>query len=245
VADPVQICNMALGMCGARTAISSLAENSPAARACALYYDTALGRCLQSARWNFARAQVALSLLKSAVATPTPDVVPPPWIYEYAYPSDAVQVRYLMPLVDNAPSVVPGTVSQPSYIGPVVPFLISTDLDAGGNRIKVLLTNQEAASAVYTVRVTDSTMYDDQFTTMLANYLGYLISFPLNGDKALRQQCFEIAEKAGKEAEASNGNEGITIIDDVPDWIRVRGYAADWAFPPGTVWYASPLSLVA
>jgi hypothetical protein len=29
------------------------------------------------------------------------------------------------------------------------------------------------------------------------------------------------------------------VIDNIPDWIRVRGYAADWAYP---AWYGHGIS---
>jgi hypothetical protein len=106
---------------------------------------------LQAARWNFARAQVVLSLLKDASATP-PDSTPSPWIYEYAFPADCIQARYIMPSFSSAPSSVPGTVALPSAGQAPVRFVISTDLDAGGNRIKVILTNQPQAELPSTPR---------------------------------------------------------------------------------------------
>ena len=132
---------------------------------------------------------------------------------------------------------------MPYFTGPAVRFLISTDLNTQGNRIKILLSNQPLAQLVYTARITDPTLYDQQFATALAAYLATRIGMPLTGDKKLVMAAFQIADSTTRAARASNGNEGLTIIDTIPDWIRVRGYAADWAYPPGSMFIIEPQAL--
>lgn len=238
----VAICNLALDSIGARATIVSLQENSKEARACARQYASALASVLQAAQWNFARKQVALSLLQDGTATP-PGNVPQPWLYEYAYPSDCVQGRYVMPMMQGNPASVPGSQSLPYWIGTPVRFIVSSDVDISNNAIKVILTNQGAAQFVYTAMITDTGMFDEQFTLALANYLGHRIAIPLSGDKALAKMAYQIAAETCTKAQASNGNEGLTIIDQVPDWIRVRGYASDWSFPPGSYFTVQPQAL--
>lgn len=238
----VQICNLALDAAGTRSTIASLQENSEEANACARQYAPALSSMLQGARWNFARAQVSMTLLKDGTLTP-PDSVPTPWIYEYDYPSDCVAARFIMPLLQMSPGTAVGSQGLPSSIGAPVRFLVGTDLDASNNRIKVILTNQPNAILVYTAAVTDTGLFDDQFTDAFANYLAYRISVPLSGDKALAKINYQLAIEACKKAEASNNNEGLTVIDNVPDWIRVRGYASDWAYPPGSYFTIEPQAL--
>lgn len=221
----VEICNLALDAIGSRSTISSLQEPSTEARACARHYGQALRSCLAAAHWNFARKQAAMTLLKDSTKA-VPDVVPTPWRFEYAYPSDCIQGRYIMPA------------------RPPVPFLISLDVDGSNNNVKVILTNQPSAILVYTVLITDTSLFDDQFVTAFYNYLGYRISIPLSGDKAMAKMAFQLAEQITNAAQASNASEGLTVIDDVPDWIRVRGYASDWACQDGASFLLPPQSLL-
>lgn len=242
ILSDVAICNLALDAMGSRSTITSLQENSAEAKACARQYSPALAAVLQAAFWNFARFQVSLTLLLDGSKTP-PDAVPTPWLYEYLYPSDCVQARYIMPMMQANPGSVPGSQSLPYAMGSPVRFLVGADNDQSGNKRKVILTNQNNAVLVYTALVTDTGMFDEQFTRAFANYLGYLLSIPLSGDKGLAKMCYQVAKETCNAAEASNGNEGLTIIDSMPDWIRVRGYASDWAYPPGSYFTIQPQAL--
>lgn len=244
MSSQVEIANLALSVIGTRSTISSLSESSAEARQVSLQYSPALDALLAAAFWNFARRQVSLTLLKDGTLSP-PDDVPLPWTYEYAYPDDCVTARYILPLFQTSSTGLPGTpASQPLNTGQPVRFLISSDLDPNGNQTKVILTNQPAANLVYTSRVTNPNLYDSQFTLALAALIGSRVAIPLSGDKALARMAFEAADRMAREARVSNGNEGITVIDVVPDWIRARGYNDDWAYPGGTVSYSSPQNLV-
>ena len=242
VTSKVQICNMALQAAGTRSSIASLDEDSTEANACAAQYDAALEAALQAAHWNFARKQLALTLLKDATTSP-PGPVPEPWLYEYAYPSDCVQARYIVPQIMSEPGLGPSAAPNPFWTGPTVRFLVSSDVDANGNDIKVILTNQPQAVLVYTKRIVNVGLYDGQFVQALANYLAALITLGLTGDRARRDAAFKIANDTITQARASNGNEGITVIDTVPDWMRVRGYLSDWAYPPGSIFWQGPQNL--
>lgn len=238
-----QICNLALDAAGTRATITTLAEPSSEARACARQYGPCLTAMLQAAHWNFARKQAALSLLKDGTVTPSQNV-PVPWLYEYAYPSDCVQARYLMPQFQVSNTTTQGDVIVPPYwIGPPVRFIVSTDLDSGGNTIKVILSNMPQAVLVYTSLVTDTGLFDDVFVQALAYYIAHRISIPLSGDKTLARTNGQLAQQLANQAEASNGNEGLTVIDGTPDWMRVRGYVSDWAFPAGGYYMMSPQPL--
>jgi hypothetical protein len=239
--DSVTIGNLALDAIGTRSTIASLSENSAEAAAINLHYGPALEAVLQTARWNFARKQIILTLLKDATLGQT---TPSPWLYEYAYPSDCTQGRYVMPTVQvNTPNSVVGTPSPPSAIGPAVPFLISTDQDVNGNQILVILTNQPQASLVYTSRVTNPNLFDGQFTEAFRYYLGARVCIRLTGDKAMAAAAYKMADMLCKAAAASNGNEGLTVIDNIPDWIKARGYASDWAYPDGGFFSYGPQAL--
>ena len=51
------------------------------------------------------------------------------------------------------------------------------------------------------------------------------------------------AQAYAEDAKAKNGNEGVTVIDTTPDWMRVRGYASDWAWPDGGMYTFGPQAL--
>lgn len=247
-ADTVTICNLALDSIGARSEISSLSEESQEARTLSLHYAPAVEAILQAAHWNFARKQATLAVLKAAAGSPeNPDgtgpIPPAPWMYSYALPSDMVQARYVMPTYSTSATSYPG--GSP-FIGPEQPavrFLIAADTDASGNDIVVILTNQPSAVLVYTYRVSNPNLFDGQFVIALANYIGSRIAIRLTGDKNMAKMAFQVADQTTKEARASNGNEGLTVNDVLPDWMSVRGYAADWAYPPGSVYWMSPQNL--
>lgn len=248
MADQVTICNLALDSIGSRSEIASLDESSQSARTLSLHYQPSVEAVLQAAHWNFARKQVALTVLKAASGTPenptgTGDIPPIPWLYAYALPSDCVQARYLMPSFSSAPAVGLGAASVPFFQGPAIRFLLSSDVDSNGSPVTVILTNQPGALLVYTCRITNPLLFDGQFVMALSNYLGSKIAIRLTGDKNMAKMAFQVADSTTKEARASNGNEGLTIIDSVPDWVRVRGYAADWAYPPGSMTWQSPQNL--
>lgn len=256
------ICNMALAHIGARTTIASLSEQSKEAQALSVWYESMLEATLRAAHWNFARKQNYLTLLQTTanvvttvtstqtstttVTTSTsnlPSNVPVPWVNEYAYPADCVQMRYLLPQFQNVPGTTPGVPTFPDYIGPPVRFLDSWDEDANGNDIKVVLTNQQQAIGVYTRLVTNEAMFDSLFVDAFAAILASRICVQLTGDKALAKQKYDIAMQLTREAQARDGNEGLTIQDSIPDWIRTRGYASDWAFPDGSYYYGGPQAL--
>lgn len=240
--DKTGLCNLALGSVGARSTISNLQEGSDASLQCLLQYDMALEAVLQAAHWNFARAQISLALLKDGTKSP-PDSVPQPWQYEYAYPADCVQARYVMPLFNSPTPSVPGTAALPYFSGNAVPFLVSSDLDTNGARNKVILTNQANAVLVYTTRITDVSLFDGAFLVAFANFLGARVCIPLSGDKNMMKGAYALADSTCRAAQASNGNEGLTVTDTVPDWMRVRGYQSDWGYPGQGAFVCAPINL--
>ena len=238
----IAICNLALDAIGTRSTISSLTERSPEAEACARQYEPALEAVLQAAHWNFARKQITMAVLKDGTVTPSQNV-PVPWVYEYAVPNDMLQARYVMPTAVSQNSTFVGTPAVQYPITPPVRFIVSSDEDTNGNPINVILTNQAQAILVYTYRCTNVNLFDAQFVRAFANYLGFLLCTPLTGDKALAKMAFQVADTTCKAAQASNGNEGITIIDSVPDWITTRGYVMDWGHAQAGQWIFPPQSL--
>lgn len=207
---------------------------------CSLQYEASRDAVLAGVHWNFARKQANLAVLKDITLGQS---VPPPWNYEYAYPSDSIQFRYVLPQMAQTGGAVPGSVPVQSIASGPVYFLSSSDVDANGNDTNVLLMNQPQAIGVYTKRITNPNLFGPDFVDAFAYYLASRICLTLTGEMAKAVSLFQAAERLVRQAQASNGNEGLTVIDQIPDWIRVRGYSSDWAYPPGSITWCNPIPL--
>ena len=237
------LCNLALDAAMCRSSISAIGEASAEGQACARHYEPALEALLRSVHWNFARKQVTLSLLKDGTVTPSQNV-PQPWLYEYAYPSDCLLARALLPQMNNPQGMPVAAGWQPPQPQmPVARFLVAQDTDVTGNPIPVILTNVPQAMLVYTCTVANTNLFDALFVEALIPYLGSRLARPLTGDKQHALSLFQQAEQITARAASMNGNEGPQVIDTIPDFIRVRGLAYDWELTPGMNWWNSPLPL--
>jgi|ERR1700679_3779645 len=239
----VQIANMALDVIGTRSSIQSLTEGSNEANAIGRHWDNAVDAMLRACHWNFARKQVPLTLLQDGTQG---GAVPAPWLYEYAYPSDCVLMRQIMPMIQTQeiqPSIGASSAAGVVAYGNAVRFVAGTDLDINGNPVEVLLTNQPQAIGVYTFRNTNTAMWDSLFVQGFAAYLGARVCMTLTGDKNTQRMALQEAQQYAIDAQRVNGNEGLTVIDSTPDWMRVRGYASDWAYPNGGMFSYGPQAL--
>lgn len=238
----VSICNEALQRAGTRSNIAALTEASPEAEACNLIYAATRDELLGMAMWNFSRKTAYLSLLKSAPGTPsnptasanqwTTDYPSPPWLYEYAYPSDCIRVHKVIQQLQNYYVGVPLTSNgmgiYPFFLGPGAEFQVAYDTDADGNPMQVILTNQYQAIGIYTVRVTVSDIYDQGFKQALVAALAAKLSLALVQNRGKANDLFAMANGLVISARASDGNEGLTIIDNTPDWIAAREDLGGW-----------------
>ena len=108
---------------------------------------------------------------------------------------------------------------------------------------RVILTDQQNATLVYCQDVTDPNLMDDSFQEAFVRILGATITIPLAGDKTLAKMAIEQANRFIEDARNDDGNEGLTINDVTPDWIRVRGVdypdiytQSQWGFSWGPLW---------
>jgi len=250
------ICNRALASIGSRSSIASLAEQSNEAEQCNLIYEATRDEVIQMADWNFARKVAYLSLLKSAPGTPSnptgsiawsTDFPPPPWLYEYGYPSDCIQVQWLVPQIQTGLIGTPFMSNQigmyPYVSGPAARFEVASDTNSQGSRINVVLTNQYQAIARYTMRITDPNLFGAQFVQALTAVLAAKLAQALTGDKGLANQKFQEANYWISEARASDGNEGLTVLNTVPDWITCRDGEVSQFGGPGGYWISPYSSL--
>lgn len=88
---------------------------------------------------------------------------------------------------------------------------------------RVILTNQEFATLVYVKDVTDVNTMDDQFQEAWASILAAFLVAPLTGDKDKAKILQAQANAAIVEARKGDGNEGLTVNDVTPDFVRIRG----------------------
>lgn len=91
------------------------------------------------------------------------------------------------------------------------------------NDQRVILTNQEFATLVYVRQVTNPNVWDPLFQDAFQNTLGGDLCIALSGNKDLANICVARANNSISEARKADGNEGLTINDPTPDWIRGRG----------------------
>lgn len=232
----VSICNRALQAIGTRTSITSLSEDSVEARNCNLIFADTRDEVLQMAFWNFARRTGYLSLLKSAPSTPSNPASTanqwstafpaPPWLYEYDYPNDCIQMQKIVQQIQNyyvgTPYTTGGSPTYPFSVGPGALFRASTDTDVSGDQHNVILTNQYQAIGQWTMRVTNPALFGAQFVEALVQALAAKLVIALSGQVALANTKFAQANAIITQARASDGNEGLLIIDNMPDWITIR-----------------------
>lgn len=107
---------------------------------------------------------------------------------------------------------------------------------------RVILTNQEDALLTYIKQVTDPNVMDTLFQDAWSALIGSTLAMSLTGDKALSNTLISIANAKIVEARKADGNEGLTINDVTPDFIRVRGIDyPDWGTVPGIGFDWGPL----
>jgi hypothetical protein len=101
-------------------------------------------------------------------------------------------------------------------------------------RQRVLLTNQEQAILAYNTQVTDPNVMDPLFQDAWIAILGARLVKQLSGNIPLANELIKEANLIITEARKADGNEGITVNDVTPDFLRIRG---DWGGPN---WEFSP-----
>lgn len=256
---PVDIVNRALDECGVEE-IGDLDEGSKAARAATRIYWPTLRQLLSAAHWNFARKQESLVLLadisgQSANATD----VTTPWAYMYEWPVDAVHARFVprtypqgsttgLPIFSSPP---PTQVTTIGWNAPA-PFIVASAprpndiasnwFDIEGHdpeQTKVVLTNELGAQLVFTGLMMYPDAWDALFEQAMVSALAARLAMPLADPKerrAIRSDNIQIARGALDAARVRDGDEGWTVNNHTPDWIRARISGSDWS-GPGVLYY--------
>lgn len=92
---------------------------------------------------------------------------------------------------------------------------------------RVILTNQEFAILCYNKQVIDPNLMDPLFIDAWTMILASRLVIAISGDKALANMKIAEANNYVIEARKADGNEGTTINNVTPDWIRIRGIDYD------------------
>lgn len=179
----VQIFNMALARIGVSQFVQSVDERSNEANVCRLFFDAVVEFALRDADWNCARRYTPLALAAGDIPT---GVL---WRYMYAYPSDCLMAR----------AVLPPTVRIPRA-DQRIPFEVANVL-SGGNDIKVIFTDKAEAVLRYTKNITNITLFDPIFVSGIAYLLGSEVATPLSVKPdvatAARQGYVQVISRAG------------------------------------------------
>ena len=88
---------------------------------------------------------------------------------------------------------------------------------------RVILCNQSQAILCYNTQITDPNVTDPLYQDAWIHILGARLAMQLTGDKALANQLISATNSMINEARKADGNEGITVNDVTPDFLRVRG----------------------
>lgn len=88
---------------------------------------------------------------------------------------------------------------------------------------RVIVTNQEFATMVYIQDVLDPNLMDDQFQEAYVKVLAAQTIMALSGDLKKANGLIQQANRMIEVARTGDGNEGLTVNDVTPDWIRIRG----------------------
>jgi hypothetical protein len=190
--------NQALRAIGYPTPIGSIYEGSRASRIGVEIYGQTRDELLRTGNWPFARQAVALVALKTApvggygASNWTNAYPPPPWVYEYAYPTACLDIRSVRPVPIMIPEMNPVTHR----------FIVASDPSVEPS--KVVLTNLGNAQAVITAQVTDPTAWESSFSQALIDALALQFQQALSPGDAEKMRAAQAAQ-ADAEAETRRG----------------------------------------
>lgn len=114
-------------------------------------------------------------------------------------------------------------VAQGSTTGSGTGATFNLTIDPDQYNQRVILTNQEFALLAYIKQVTDPNVMDELFIEAWIKTVGAGMTMSLTGDKDLANRLIVSANNDIMEARKADGNEGLTVNDVTPDWIRTRG----------------------
>lgn len=155
---PADICNLALSHLGQSVEIADFEnEKSAEARACRRFYEKALKTTLRDFAWPFAGAFATLQLVEE---DPTTE-----WRYSYSIPNDCLQFRRILSGSRND--------TRQSKV----------EYRRVGDEI---YTNAQSAVGEYTVYVSDTSKFDEDFREALSFRIAFLIAPRITGGDPMK-----------------------------------------------------------
>lgn len=250
---PEDIVNEALDAIGIE-AIGDLYEGSKTSSVARRLYDPLLRVMHAAAPWNFARRQRQIDMRGDRSGQYINNtLVPHPWRYIYEWPNDCVHARYVLGIDAYALDESGAPLSAgPAWNRPA-PFLVTdaplvNDINSSWSEVeghspestRVIATNQLGAVLVYTGLVQYPDAWDPGFRQAFVASLAARLALPLIEDKAAaratRSDQVMIAKEALIEARVRDANEGWTVADHTPDWIRARTSGAQGRYDGDYDW---------
>jgi hypothetical protein len=135
-----------------------------------------------------------------------------------------------------------GTIAQDTTTGSGTGATFTLTFGDQGDQ-RVILTNQELATLVYCRQVTNPNVWDSLFQTALIDLCSADLGIALRGWSTSQANDFIKKVNASIEtARSIDGNEGLTVNDVTPDWLRIRGvsytegYSGPYQFDWGPMW---------
>lgn len=197
----VSICNMAILHTGSSATIASLTEGSQEANLCNALYTQVRDFVLRDYPWAFAGRRVALAELAATAGEASG--FPYGFAYKYSYPSDCLKIH--------------GIGEGATTVPPRIPYRVLSDGVA-----TAIYTDLEDAEITYTMRVTDTTLFDPMFSSALAYRLAAEIAVPLSVNARIVEQCRADYYQIVSTAAAHSMNESRVDEDLDSEFITVR-----------------------
>ena len=147
---PEMIVNDALARVGYPGRINNIYEGTPHAKKALDIFSQCRDSLLCKNDWDFSQ--------KIAALVSSGGTAPIPWSYEWTYPADCLKIRMLFPSTYVTP-----------YNNPT-PLLYKLGDSAAAT--KVIWTQVNGVTAVYTAQVTTITQWDSTFIDLLSNLIG-------------------------------------------------------------------------
>ena len=124
------------------------------------------------------------------------------------------------------PSPMPQSSTTGSGTGATINVTFSAQTDQ-----RVIWTGQEFATLAYIKQVQDPNVMDPLFISAWCHSLAGYVGYQLHGDKQKSNMEIQLANNVVMEARKVDGNEGLTVNDVMPDFLRIRGgYSPNWEY---------------
>ena len=202
VTSPEDIVNQALMLARRARRIGDMLEGSQEAIIALELYSQARDELLDLHDWSFSRETNPLTLLKGPppnggynFAQPWSDIYPAPgFLFEYAYPSDCLDIRG----ISQQPGPMPDLDPLPErwrIDNDLTPVVTGNPPTAAGPPAKVIYCNVPNAIATYRARITNPASFDTGFVAALVASLAKKFGEAFALDAESRKE--DMAEAAG------------------------------------------------